>query len=309
MTTLDFKTANYSGNGFSGVPVTVSYSNELGPFQEEGVALSRFSTSYGNNTDHHVRNLAAFGEILEVDTNNNTLKVGLTAAMDDDSGNVATDSLSEAAPAVLGAGSSTLVLRNSATKSGTPQTVEFDQSVDSAFLAVAGFQVGYSDNDHHVRNLMVQFDGVNFRRGSASIDFTPDLHIEDASGHSGSGTLYTLAIGQAAGDTNMFKALNWRPNMGEVIVEITDQPTAIDQACVFIQEIELTYGGNDHHVREITIDAGNTNLTTKDEVQPDGTHTWTVTFTPTLSMTDDSGHSQSNSSDIDLLVLATPRTA
>lgn len=309
MNVVDIKTATHAGGDFNKVPVTVSYPASLGAFRSDGVALSKFFTSYGSGTDHHVGRLAAFGILGGTNGSSRTVETELSAVMRDDSGHVASSSLHEAVPAVLGPVTGSLIFEDDTATSGKESSVIFNQSVDEAYLVVAGFDVSYSGGDHHVKSLMLQFDGVNFTPGDASINFTPDLRIEDGSGNSGTGTAYVLGIGQTSNDPNQFRQLNWRSGQGEQTVEIRNQPTAIDQAFVFIREIELTYGNSDHHVREITIDAGNTNLTTADKLEADGTHTWKITFTPTLTMEDASGNKQSSASDIDLLVLATPQPA
>jgi len=67
--------------------------------------------------------------------------------------------------------------------------------------------------------------------------------------------------------------------------------------------LQASFGNDDHHVQELIIDAGNGALTTS-STEEDGTWTWKVVFTPNLSMKDDSGHKQSSSSSLDLLVMA-----
>ena len=77
-------------------------------------------------------------------------------------------------------------------------------------------------------------------------------------------------------------------------------------AYVFIRGYVLKFQrSDDHKVKKMVVDAGNSNLLiTENKDNGDGTWSYEVTFTPTLSIKDDSGNDESQSdSTLDLLVV------
>lgn len=197
-----------------------------------------------------------------------------------------------------------LVFRNSQAANGQSTTMQFDQAVAQSWAVLAGFQASYGA-DHHVKTLKVAADKGHDNL-SSSIEVKAEVKIEDDSDNSGGGTLYVMGIGQTSEDDAQFKSYTWKPGQGQVVVTWDNQPFPLEYAWVFIQGFELTYGRGDHEIKTLLVDAGNTTLVTSSTEGRRG-YTWTITFTPNLGMSDDSGNDQSSDkSSLDLLIMAVP---
>lgn len=201
-----------------------------------------------------------------------------------------------------------LQFRNAQVGNGKTVTMQFDQTVASAYAVLGGFSVGYGSNDHFVKTIeaTLRSDAGHSVGASASITVTATATISDDTNHVGGGSLYALGIGQSKDDPTVFKDVSWQPDRdGAVTLTIDRQPSPLDRAWVFVQGFKLTYGRQDHHVQSIGIDAGNTTLQWSSVAERDG-YTWTITFTPSLLMRDNSGNKQDTSSTLQLLVMAAP---
>jgi len=102
-----------------------------------------------------------------------------------------------------------------------------------------------------------------------------------------------------------WKTKSWNPNDGKKTVSSTGS-SGLVAAYVFIRGYILKFqGSDDHKVKKMVVDAGNSNLLiTENKDNGDGTWDYEVTFTPTLSIKDDSGNDESKSdSTLDLLVV------
>jgi hypothetical protein len=201
-----------------------------------------------------------------------------------------------------------LIFRNAQINNNSSVTMQFDQPVAQAYAVLGGFSVGYGGSDHFVKTIKtnLNIDGDHAVGSVGSITVTATATISDDSGHVGQGSLYALGIGQSDGDPTVFKDVSWQPGKdGAVTVTIDRQASPIERAWVFVRGFTLTYGRNDHHVQSIGIDAGNTMLQWS-SVPERGGYTWTITFTPSLLMQDNSGNKQDTSSTLQLLVMAAP---
>jgi hypothetical protein len=201
-----------------------------------------------------------------------------------------------------------LQFRNAQVGNGNTVTMQFDQAVTQTYAVLGGFSVGYGSSDHFIKTIDAT---LNTTGGPSvgpvgSVTVTATATISDDSGNVGGGSLYALGIGQSADDRTVFKDVSWQPGKDSAITMTIDRQTSpLDRAWVFVRGFKLTYGRQDHHVQSIAIDAGNTTLQWS-SVAERGEYTWTITFTPSLLMQDNSGNKQDTSSTLRLLVMAAP---
>jgi hypothetical protein len=105
----------------------------------------------------------------------------------------------------------------------------------------------------------------------------------------------------------VFRSHTWRPSQdGQVSITIERQAAPIGRAWVFVRGFTLSFGRNDHHVKTIKVDAGNATMNASSTAQQRDGYDWTITFTPSLAMSDASGHAQDHQSVLELLVMAAP---
>jgi hypothetical protein len=201
-----------------------------------------------------------------------------------------------------------LQFSNAKVGNGGSATMQFDQAATHTYAVLGGFSVDYGSSDHFVKTVetALSIEGGASVGPAGSVTVKATATISDDSGNTGGGSLYALGIGQSADDLTVFKDVSWQPGKDSAVTLTIERQTApLDRAWVFVRGFKLTYGRNDHHVQSIRIDAGNTTLQWS-SVAERGEYTWTITFTPSLMMRDNSGNKQDSSSTLQLLVMAAP---
>mgnify|MGYP000774286160 CR=1 FL=1 len=131
-----------------------------------------FMFGYGSkNDDHHIRKLSMIIH-SEIDPDNDhCIKVTPICEMSDDSGHYMTSQGSD----------------NSYVKVGVialPDSISHADD-DYIFEGLTGFDISYNDGDHHLQEISMFISSVN------SKDTPEGAYIQDASGHSGKGKVFS----------------------------------------------------------------------------------------------------------------------
>lgn len=81
-------------------------------------------------------------------------------------------------------------------KNGETTTVTFPSQVLSATAVLTGYDVGYSDDDHHIQEIQVQVNTLNVSGNSVTVTCTCAAH--DHSNNWAYGTVYFAVIGNVS---------------------------------------------------------------------------------------------------------------
>lgn len=259
------------------------------------VGINYWRFSFGKD-DHHVKKL-----LLSLDSNKPSSKqvtTKISAQIDDDSGHGISDGDSQVSVsciAVLGAVDNNITLTgaNGIPSEGSSKVLPVPSStlsIGSSF--VTGFSLSQSE-DHHVKRIQTT---AGFDQSGNSGQITALAQISDTSGHSGTGTLNGGLVAASTSERGLLSLA--------VTNKQTDTSVSVDfgqalgaDAAVLLQNLEVTFGSDDHHVKSIG----------------GGCSGWKVEGSKvTLDnarafVSDTSGHSQDNgASNVSLVVFALP---
>ncbi|ODC03620.1 hypothetical protein BFW38_08755 [Terasakiispira papahanaumokuakeensis] len=263
------------------------------------VGISYWDFSFGSN-DHHVKELELSIQANKPTTQQVTAQI--TAKLNDDSGHgidSGSSSIHVTCIAVIGSQDANVALVNENRIASGAESPAFplpsnSLSISASFLS--GWDLSQTE-DHHVKTFTT---AAGFSQSGSNGQITGQAQMVDTSGNFASGWIDGGSLAASTTENGILaKAVTNKQTDSKFGVDFTDelQDKTIKEAAVLLQNLTVTFGGDDHHVK--TIGGGCSGW------QADGT---SVNLDNARAfLTDDSGHKQSNNdSNVSVMVVVTP---
>ena len=308
---MAIQTALKTGHGRGTVDFTSEIqSSDLDPIHAWGAALDSFDLRFGADGalagGHPVRGLSAMVKAAQF-ARPNSLSAVFGSGLTDDNADPSTTKLGIVG--ITSDRSDSLYLFTAPPVYAGPTSHTFPGTVSVGAVGLAGLDVSspLTKGSLDVRAISSLVSG-GIVTNTTSI--TPDVQIAigDNSGYFCMGNASLLYVGIPSGSTIPApKTTAWALTQPPVSVSFQGLPARTKAtALVLITSFTITYGSAQHNLSEVSLTAGNENVVIGWQQQNNGTWTATVSFLPSMSMSDGAGNTASTVSNVSLCIFLLP---